>query len=107
MQCLVRTLADRPRVTFKIHRLTGDWLLDARPSHQTHWCEGLALFGGGTVVYLGPLSPDFEPGPPLDVCWCRQCSRGPECATMEQRRAEMWLTETDRRWLSSHGWRPS
>lgn len=59
------------------------------------------------MVDVGPLSSDFEPGPDLDVCWCRQCKRGPECSTMQQRRAEAPLKPEDRDWLRRHGWRPS
>lgn len=59
------------------------------------------------MVDIGPLTGDYEPGPPLDVCWCSQCSRGPECNMMKRRRAEMWLTEKDRQWLRAHGWIPA
>lgn len=66
-----------------------------------------AIMRRRAVVDLGPLTSDFESGPDLDVCWCRQCSRGPECSVMEQRRAEMWLTEMDRQWLRAQGWIPA
>lgn len=60
------------------------------------------------MVDVGPLTPDYHPpATGMVVCWCGQCSRGLECKTMQQRRAEEPLLPEDRAWLEAHGWTPS